>query len=89
MTYADIQGAEELEQLPQLSVVQFRGPALGGNNRVVWQLDEAWFPAGGTEYMYSNQFPAEAFPAAVLWTPEDHREPINELTPQVADAEPE
>lgn len=65
---------EELDALPKFSVVQFRGESLGANNRVVWQLDEAWFPAGSEEYMYSKEFPPEAFPAHLLWTPEQPNE---------------
>lgn len=66
-----INHVDELNELPQLSVVQFRGEGLGVNNRVVWQLDGAWFPAGGTDFMYGYDFPAEAYPARVLWTPKD------------------
>ncbi len=66
-----IRDCGELAALPQLSVVQFRGDALGEAHSVVWQLDGAWFPAGSSEYIYSNEFPSEAFPAAVLWTPDD------------------
>mgnify|MGYP005827466441 CR=1 FL=1 len=59
----------ELDALPNLSVVQFRGPDLGDHNRLVWQLDEEWFSPGSTVSVPSTNFPAEAFPAAVLWKP--------------------
>ncbi|QFG10358.1 hypothetical protein J4U00_gp121 [Mycobacterium phage DyoEdafos] len=66
-----VDNVDELNELPQFSVVQFRGEALGENNRIVWQLDEAWYPAGDDDYMWSHQFPEEAFPAVVLWNPND------------------
>lgn len=59
----------DLDALPKLSVVQFRGPGLGAKNRLVWQLDEEWFSPGSTESVPSTYFPPEAFPAAVLWKP--------------------
>jgi len=59
----------ELDALPNLSVVQFRGPGLGAKNRLVWQLDEEWFNPGSTESVPSTYFPPEAYPAAVLWRP--------------------
>lgn len=61
-----------LEALPQFSVVQFRGESLGESARLVWQLDEAWFPAGSEEFMWPRDVPAESFPAAVLWMPDSN-----------------
>ena len=58
-----------LNQLPDLSVVQFRGAGLGPKNRVVWQLDEEWFSPGSTESVAADYFPPTAFPAVVLWSP--------------------
>jgi hypothetical protein len=65
-----VNSGDELAQLPNLSVVQFRGPGLGERNRLVWQLDEEWFSAGSEWSLPSNGFPPDAFPAAVLWVPE-------------------
>lgn len=59
----------ELDALPNLSVVQFRGLGLGINNRLVWQLDEEWFAPGSSESVPSTYFPPEAYPAAVIWKP--------------------
>ncbi|MEB3022974.1 MULTISPECIES: hypothetical protein [Mycolicibacter] len=66
----------ELDGLPNLTVVQFRGTALRGHDRLVWQLDEQWFSPGSTESVPSSWFPPEAFPAFVLWSPGDteHRD---------------
>jgi hypothetical protein len=61
----------ELSALPQFSVVQFRGSALGSSNRLVWQLDEEWFSPGSRDSMKSEDFPDDAFPAVVLWRPDD------------------
>lgn len=55
--------------MPQLSVVQFRGPGLGAKNRLVWQFDEEWFSAGDSWSMTSSQVPPDAFPAVLLWAP--------------------
>lgn len=65
--YAD--NTAQLDALPNLSVVQFRGPGLGINNRLVWQLDEEWFAPGSAESVPSTYFPPEAYPAAVIWKP--------------------
>lgn len=64
-----IDSTADLAQLPNLSVVQFRGDALGERNRIVWQLDEEWFSPGSTESFPTTYFPSEAFPAVVLWVP--------------------
>lgn len=53
-----------------MSVVQFRGAALGSRARLVWQLDEEWFAPGSAESVPTSYFPPEAFPAVVLWRPE-------------------
>lgn len=68
-TQAFAHTAEELAQLPNLSVVQFRGPGLGERNRLVWQLDEEWFSPGSEWSVPPNGIPPEAFPALVLWVP--------------------
>lgn len=60
---------DQLEALPQFSVVRFLGAGLGTNTRLVWQLDEAWFAAGSPDYMGSGEFPPDAFPAVVIWNP--------------------
>lgn len=65
-----ISDAAGLDQLPQFSVVQFHGEALGQSKRLVWQLDEAWFAPGSNDFMYSKDFSVEAFPAVVIWTPD-------------------
>lgn len=62
-----VETIDELDALPHMSVVQFRGPGLGARNRLVWQLDEEWFAPGSDESVPSSDFPPEAFPAAVLW----------------------
>ncbi len=62
-----VETTAELDDLPHMSVVQFRGPGLGARNRLVWQLDEEWFAPGSDESVPSSYFPPEAFPAAVLW----------------------
>ena len=59
----------ELDALPQLSVVQFRGSGLGTNPDLVWQLDGEWFSPGSTASVPSPNFPPEAFPALILWRP--------------------
>ncbi|WP_006244016.1 hypothetical protein [Mycolicibacterium tusciae] len=64
-----IRSTAELALLPTMSVVQFRGAALGTRNRLVWQLDQEWFSPGSTESHPTDCFPPEAFPAVVLWTP--------------------
>ncbi|OFJ50923.1 hypothetical protein BEL07_25490 [Mycolicibacterium grossiae] len=64
-----VRSAAELALLPTMSVVQFRGAALGARNRLVWQLAEEWFSPGSTESHPHDYFPPEAFPAVVLWTP--------------------
>lgn len=64
-----IRSTAELALLPTMSVVQFRGAALGARNRLVWQLDEEWYSPGSTESHPHDYFPPEAFPAVVLWTP--------------------
>lgn len=60
---------EELATLPELSVIQF----LGGDRtmKAAWQLDEAWYPVGNEDYLYTHQIPEDALPARVFWTPED------------------
>ncbi len=65
-----IRSTAELALLPTMSVVQFRGAALGARNRLVWQLDEEWYSPGSTESHPTDYFPPEAFPAVVLWTPQ-------------------
>ncbi|WP_133258867.1 hypothetical protein [Mycolicibacter senuensis] len=67
-----INTAAELACVPNLTAVQFRGEALRGNDRLVWQLDEQWFSPGSTESVPSTWFPPEAFPAFVLWSPGDN-----------------
>lgn len=64
-----VETSADLDTLPNMSVVQFRGPGLGARNRLVWQLDEEWFSPGSTESVPSSYFPPEAFPAAVLCKP--------------------
>lgn len=64
-----VDNTAELDALPTLSVVQFRGPGLGHRNRLVWQFDEEWFSPGSTTSVPSDYFPPEAYPAAVLWKP--------------------
>lgn len=60
----------ELDSLPSMSVVQFRGPGLGACTRLVWQRDGAeWFSPGSAEASASSYFPPEVFPAVVLWRP--------------------
>ncbi|AGT12724.1 hypothetical protein PBI_WHIRLWIND_128 [Mycobacterium phage Whirlwind] len=65
-----IDNVDELNTLPQFSVVQFRGLELGESRRLVWQLDGAWFAPGSDDFMYGYQFPQEAYPARVLWRPD-------------------
>lgn len=72
----EIRSIAELARLPQLSVVQFRGPGLGAKNRLVWQLDDEWFSAGDSWSMPTAQVPPEAFPAVLLWAP-----PVPAATP--------
>ncbi|POX90186.1 hypothetical protein C3473_24690 [Mycobacterium kansasii] len=59
-----------LAQLPNLSVVQFRGESLGSNNRLIWQLDEEWYAPGSEDPVKTEWFPPEAYPAVVLWEPD-------------------
>ncbi|WP_241473894.1 hypothetical protein [Mycolicibacterium neoaurum] len=73
-----VRSPAELAQLPNMSVVQFRGPALGNHTRLVWQLDEQWYSPGSTECQPANFFPPEAFPAVVLWKPK-HRKGLAQL----------
>jgi hypothetical protein len=58
-----------LAKLPNLSVVQFRGEALGERSSLVYQLDEEWFSPGCEESVKAEWFSAEVFPAVVLWMP--------------------
>ncbi|SIH26530.1 Uncharacterized protein conserved in bacteria [Mycobacteroides abscessus subsp. abscessus] len=67
MTVKSIRSAAALAELPNLSVVRFRGQALDG--RSVWQLDNKWFAPGSTDPVDATDFPMEAFPAVVLWSP--------------------
>lgn len=64
-----VETSAELDALPHMSAVQFRGPGLGARNRLVWQLDGEWFAPGSAESVPSNYFPPEAFPAVVVWKP--------------------
>jgi hypothetical protein len=73
---AVIHNSDEVDQLPSLSVVQFRGPGLRGRDRLVWQLDQEWFSAGDAESFPTSYFPPDAFPAVVLWVPESTAEPV-------------
>lgn len=63
-----IHSAGALADLPNLSVVRFRGQGLDG--RSVWQLENnKWLSPGSVESVHATGFPPEAFPAAVLWSP--------------------
>lgn len=65
-----VSDTEELGALPNMSVVQFRGPGLRGKTRLVYQFDELnWYAPGDTEALPSDYFPPEAYPAHVLWKP--------------------
>lgn len=65
-----VSNAQELDALPNMSVVQFRGSGLRGKTRLVYQFDESnWYAPGDTEAMPSDYFPPEAYPAAVIWKP--------------------
>lgn len=65
----EIRSLAELAPLPQLSVVQFRGPGLGAKNRLVWQLDDEWFSAGDSWSIPPSEVPPDALPAVLLWVP--------------------
>lgn len=65
-----VSNTKELDALPNMAVVQFRGPGLGRKTRLVYQFDDDnWYAPGDTEAMPSSYFPPEAYPAAVLWKP--------------------
>lgn len=67
--FAEVGNPEELAALPKMSVVQFRGAALGTKTRLVWQYDDEWYSPGSCVSRPSSYFPQAAFPAVVLWAP--------------------
>lgn len=59
----------ELAALPDLSVVQFWGEAVGDASQLVWQKDgDGWYsPASSQNRITSSEIPPQMFPARILW----------------------
>ncbi|BCO56049.1 hypothetical protein MINTM005_12930 [Mycobacterium intracellulare] len=60
----------ELAALPDLSVVQFWGEAVGDASQLVWQKDgDGWYSPGSSQHngITSSEIPPQMFPARVLW----------------------
>lgn len=62
-----IGNSEELDKLPNRTVVQFR------NSAYVWQRDGLWwYTTGEGNPELSEGFRRDTFPAVVLWNPEQN-----------------
>ncbi|WP_062906220.1 hypothetical protein [Mycobacterium avium] len=80
----EVKDAKELAELPELSVVQFWGEALGDARQLVWQKDDTyWYSAAGSgEGLSEAAVPQQMFPAHVLWV----GEPLSKETQAEFDA---